>query len=409
MIFIYLQEAHINIKLPGGTNPVTMDEEVDMEDFVHNFSFQIKSEPKVYQMSAVHISTGTEPSEQYPDNETSYASGDYKCDIVSREISQNPPNVDVEIKEELNIHDSPGPNTWNVTDSTEHTFDNSSNNSTTSNSHAHKRPNLILDNEADYAVCIKYEPNSCKEMDSSSKDNPNMPFLQTEEYQDIPNNAQNSQHFDHGDDSYFGECGRTSSDLRNHDTLNRDVQPKSRPNKCEVLELNAQEKTNDCSEQNVDNSVHNYHNHDHTYTTYSKKSCRSHNVNIADARDEEICQGDVCSDMAINDQDHKGKHKGKKLYQCDLCSYSTISLSYLEAHKQKCKGEKLYKCDMCSYTATSSCHIDAHKRYHTRERMYKRDRLMDVYETWYDVLMAWHRHKDVLVISAQGRIQGEAK
>ena len=28
---------------------------------------------------------------------------------------------------------------------------------------------------------------------------------------------------------------------------------------------------------------------------------------------------------------------------------------------------------------------------------------------WDEVLMAWHMHKDVLAIFAQGRIQGEAK
>ena len=369
-----------------------MDEEVDVENVDQDYSVQVKSEPTVFEMSVVNMNKGTEPRELYPKKNPSDESVDYKC-----ETAQNVQNVDFQIKRELNLHDSFGLYSWNMTDSIEHPSDYSNNSLGTTDLHVHNRPSFILRNKADYAVCIKYEPNVHEESNSSSKGNQSKPCLQTEKNQDTSGNAhnkdnyrksclkteqyqdtpkQNSQHFDHCDDSCFGECGGISFNLQNQDELNRDVHPQFKSIKYEIPELNTHAKTNECCEPNVENnSVHNYHNHDHTYCICSEESCRLQNTRIlAEAGTAKMHQSDMCSYISYDHgqlEAHEEKHNGTKPYKCDLCSYSSISLSYLKAHKQKHKGEKLYKCDICDYNTVLFSNLVEHIRKHKGKNPYK--------------------------------------
>ena len=184
-----MQETNIDIDVADSTNPVIMDDEVDMESCVHYDSVQIKSEPNDLEMIANDMNTGAGPSE--PDKKTTSGPGDNEFDVESCETARNIQNVGVDIKEESNIYYKLSPCSWNVTDSTEHTLisDYSSNNdSGTTNLHVHNRPSFILSNEAEFAVCIKYEPNLREDSDPSYQ---SKPCFQTKEYQDTLDNTQN--------------------------------------------------------------------------------------------------------------------------------------------------------------------------------------------------------------------------
>ena len=58
--------------------------------------------------------------------------------------------------------------------------------------------------------------------------------------------------------------------------------------------------------------------------------------------------------------------KGRKVYKCDECDYTTEISSNIKSHKRKHSGEKPYKCDKCDYASTQSSALGIHKRKHNK-------------------------------------------
>ena len=276
-----MQEVHIDIKLTGDANSVTMDEDADL-----SYGVQIKSEPNINERRTV-MCTGTEPRKQYPDSKASDGSDDYRCNIESPETAKNFQNVGVKIEEESNIYDKCRPCSWdiavkkepkegdtcssNVTFSREHPSDCSGNHSGTTNLHAHKC--IILSDKGDNAVCIKDKPNSQKS---------------------YPGNMYKCD--------VFSYSTVWPSDIATH----KCKRPGEKPYKCDV-----------CSFKTITSS-------------YLERHKRKHTA-------EKPYKCDVCSYSAAWPSHlarHKRKHSGEGSYKCDVCSYTTISSSHLVVYKR---------------------------------------------------------------------------
>ena len=353
-----------------------MDEEIDTENSIHNYNIQVKSEPNLHGMSTVNKYAGTEPSERYPDSKTSDGSDDYNCDIESRETTQNFPNVDINIKEEPNVYDKSHPSCWNAIDSTEDSSDlYSSNNSVPKHLNAHTRPSFILSNKVEYAVCIKYEPNSGDEVESTSKGNPSKPCVQNQEYQDTPDSTQKSPCFDNSENiNSYGDSGCSFSDPRKYEIMNRNVQQKCTSIKSEIPEPSIPEKTNECGNSTsrsiaLDEDIKRKHTNEKLYKcdVCSYSTTRRNNLLSHKRKHTVEKSGDICShstSLPRNIQNvaaHKRKHTGKKQYKCVLCSYSNVWRSALARHKRTHKQEKPFKCDVCSYKSATSEDLARHR------------------------------------------------
>ena len=176
--------------------------------------------------------------------------------------------------------------------------------------------------------------------------------MENEEYQDTTDNTQNSNGLDNSDNSHcYRDCGRSSFDMRNHDTCMwcRDVQQICISIKCEIPGPNIPEKTNECSNN-----------------TYQSDALEQDQVKLSSGK---LYNCDVCSYTTTRTNNlwsHKRKHK-EKLYKCDVCSYRTAWSGHFAVHKRKHTN----KCDMCSYSTVWPGALAVHKRIHTGEKPYQ--------------------------------------
>ena len=345
-----------------------MDEEIDTENNVQFKRVQIKSEPSIYKMSTVGISTGTVSCERYPDNQANDGSGDYKYDIESQETAETFQNVDIQIKDEPNAYDTCGHYSWKVNETRDQSSDNQSGNSGDYELHMRKEPSGLELYGSKYAVCIKYEPNPCEVNESLTKSGSSVNFGK-------PKDQKNYKFND------CTPCSRNCYEKCSHasdDVFNGGVQVSSGPIKCEKNEYNIQKES---TKQNI----HSY-NREHGYdddnpsnrTCYEKSHNSDYNVYIAKSTHVEKKQytSDICNFSSIYSSNlaaHKQIHKGAKSYSCDVCCYSTYKSSDLVRHKRKHAGEKPYKCDVCSYNAVDRDKLARHKIKHNGEKPYKCD------------------------------------
>ena len=349
-----------------------MDEEIDTESNVHYNRVQIKSEPSVYNMSTVSIFTGTESCEQYPDtkcNQSSDGSGDYKCDIESHETAKTIQNMEVQIKEEPNTYDTCGHYSWNVTEARDQSSDHQSRSSGENDLHVHKGANCLDLNVTNYAVCIKYEPNSCEENGSLTKYGSSVNFGKQNDQ------ANGKLNYYTPDNSHcYENCSHDSDDI-----FNGDVQISCRQIKCEKNESNIQKERTKQNVHCTNNRVHTYDDHNPTHIIcYEENHDVNYSVNIAKRthieRKQYTC--DICSFSSVYSSSlaaHKRRHTGAKPYSCDVCNYNSTTKYQLARHKRIHTGEKPYKCDICSYSAISSSTLGLHKRKHTEEKLHKCD------------------------------------
>ena len=279
-----------------------------------------------------------------------------------------------------------------------------------------ERPSYLFSNnaEADYAVCIKYEPISNNKSEFYASYNSlhsRKRYGKTNEYHEIPSNKF-SCHC-----QADNTCSPTSDDLKNQGLL-----IKCGPIKCEVPEPYIQGNSRGSSllynAFNSNNGLSNTHFLDHSYCVYNYgKSDSSQKLELTSKRTREqkepyecdVCgiktykleyleahkrkhtrgklhKCDVHSNNTIRSSElvkcnlwpsrlvlHKRKHTGVKPYKCELFSYSTCWSYALERHRRKHTGEKPYKCNMCSYSTAWSNALIVHKRFHTGKKPYKCD------------------------------------
>lgn len=85
---------------------------------------------------------------------------------------------------------------------------------------------------------------------------------------------------------------------------------------------------------------------------------------------EKGVQCDICKKMLRNKKNlilHLTRHTGVKMFTCELCASSFYTLSELCNHKRMIheKGKHIYKCDICNYTSYRSETLKKHKKRHT--------------------------------------------
>ena len=112
--------------------------------------------------------------------------------------------------------------------------------------------------------------------------------------------------------------------------------------------------------------------HNSVNTFYHDNSCcASYEQSHSSHKSENIQMGKQPGDLEkllLPKQDFT-----KKEFKCDVCSYTTICMSYLKRHKMQHALEKPYKCDVCSYSTARSSNLREHKANHTGEKPYKCD------------------------------------
>ena len=431
----------------------TMNDNKDnTKPYLQYNSVQSEGKPNPYEMSTVNTSTGTESRDNRLVNQTS----DGSRDMGSSEATKRFQKLGVQIKEEPNMDDTSGTSNRNETGFngqlhvSHYPSDNSgkgklgqsdrnfyvrikeepskystsvtpscnetglSVNTGKGNLDACNGPRVAFRDGTDYAVCIKYEPNSCEEIDpdaSINDVNPSKAYVQTKNY-DILGNTDIRHPYQHHPDNVhpfhasvdkrhcYGDCKPAPDDLQNQDT-----QMKYGPMKCKIAEHPIQKNTVYCNNHNGGSSVQNNHDHSHIFSISYEKIYSSDSDDSSAERQRntqkvfrcDICsyrvtlpcetnyqkdtevkqyKCDMCSYNTVYPRNlalHNEKHTSDKPYKCNVCIYSTYRSSSLEMHKRKHTGENRFKCDMCSYSTNWNSELRRHKRKHTGEKPYKCD------------------------------------
>ena len=341
MLF-YLQEA--------------MNENIDDTETYRQFcSVQFEGKPNLYKMSAVNRDTGTASRDNRHVNQTR----DGSRDMESSATAQGVQTVGVQIKEEPNMDDTSGTSSCNKTDFigqlhvSDYPSDNSgkgnlgqsarnsdvrikeepskygtsvtpscnetglirhlhpSDNTGKGNSDTCNGPRVAYRDGTDYAVCIKYEPNSCEEIDpdaSVSDVNPSKAYVQTKSYHDTQANTDiRHPYHNHPDNVHpyhasadkrhcYVDCKPAPDDLQN-----RDTQIKHGPIKFEIQDHSIQKNTCNvyCNNNNGGSSVQNNHDHSHIFSISYEKIYISDN----------------------DDSSPERQRNTHKVFRCDICSY----------------------------------------------------------------------------------------
>ena len=308
-------------------------------------------------MIAGNIGPGTKSRDNRPVNQTS----DGSCDMESNETDQSVKNVGVQIKEEPNMDDTCtyGTSSCDVASFIGQISDYPSDNSGKGNLYVHSELGSVFRDGTDYAVCIKYEPNTSElaidSVASVNDVNPGKSHDQTKDgnkrsYHEHQDNWQS--YHDNLVNSHYagGDIKNASCILQKKDTkiINGTV-------KCEIPENRTQKNTVPYTNNNSGNSAHNHHDHNHIFSVSYEKINGSDNSDSSPEQQDttrKVFKCDICSYVIT-------------MYMCNVCSYSTDESSRLVIHQRKHTGEKSYKCNMCSYSATSSYRLRKHKQTHT--------------------------------------------
>ncbi|XP_077564402.1 uncharacterized protein LOC144179848 [Haemaphysalis longicornis] len=71
---------------------------------------------------------------------------------------------------------------------------------------------------------------------------------------------------------------------------------------------------------------------------------------------------------------HRQQHglpPGRRLLQCQQCSFSALHPSHMKRHQRSHTGERPYQCSHCNKAFAMKTHLDVHLRTHTGERPYQ--------------------------------------
>ena len=329
---------------------------------------QIKSEPNICVNSSNHA-TGT---------------------CTETEIIGSPrsiQNTEVSIKMETITHDVFDPSGGMLTDDLTHKSGKNS-------LHVHEQLDRLSSNSTNYAICIKYEPDSGAEGESYTPGSISCPSRS----EDLKNN-----HHIRDNSHCYGNC----SNIPNN-ALNRGDQPSCGPIKIEINDSHMQ-KDSKASISPQHNCVNTFYHDNSCCASYeqSHSSHKSENIQMGKqpgdlekllspkqdyTKKEFKC--DVCSYTTICMsylKRHKMQHAVEKPYKCDVCSYSTVRTRDLVRHKRKHTEEKPYMCEVCGFTTRSANSLRSHKRTHTAEKLYKCD--VCSYNTVWPNALAVHKRK----------------
>ena len=364
-------------------------------------------------MSAGNKGSGSESRDNRHVNQTR----DGSRGMESNETDQSVKNFGVQIKEEPNMDDTCtyGTSSCNVTGFIGILSDHLNDNSGKRNLDVHSELGSVLRDGTDYAVCIKYEPQSSEpETDpvvSVNDVNPGKSHVQTKDsnklcYHEHQDNGQ-SYHDNLANSHYAGgDIKNASCNLQKKDTkiIYGTV-------KCEIPENRTQKNTVPYTNNNSGNSGHNHHDHNHIFSVSYEKINGSDNSESSPEQQDttrKVFKCDICSyvitmfmcnvcsystDESSRLVIHKRKHTGEKPFKCDVCSYSTTSSYSLHTHKKEhtVTVEKVFKCDVCTYSTNWSSNLVKHKRKHTGENPYKCD--VCSYSTSYAGSLLVHKRK----------------
>ena len=281
-------------------------------------------------------------------------------------------NAEMSIKMEPITYDTYDPSCCMITDNLTHKSGKNS-------LHVHEQLDRLSSNSTNYAICIKYEPDSGAEGESHTSGSIASP---------------------------------SSSEVKIYDNaLNKDDQQSCGPIKIEINDSHMRKdfiaSTSAHHSSCSDNSVETFDGEDTCSVSFEPLHGSHKNVNIQEGKQlgekpitptrnytkrEYKC--DVCRYSTVSSsllKRHKKQHTENKPYKCDVCSYSTIFMSYLKRHKMQHTGEKPYKCDVCSYKTTRSNLLAEHQAKHTGEKSY----LCDVcsYSTFRSSNLRAHKRK----------------
>ena len=269
--------------------------------------------------------------------------------------------------------------------------------SETNSLHVHEQLDRLSSNSTNYAICIKYEPDSGT--DSESHTSVSIASLSSSE---VKTNSHQIR-----DNSYcYGDCSNISDNV-----LNRGHQQRCGPIKIEInnsrMWKDSIAPTSPHHTSSSDNSVETFYHDDKCYVSYEQLHSSHKNVNMKEGEEQgekpltpkqhitkEKYTCDVCSYSTISSslfKRHKIKHIGEKPYKCEVCSYSTTRSTLLAEHRARHTGEKLYKCDVCSFSAGRHNNLVRHMRKHTGEKLYKCDACS--YSTTRSDQLADHKRK----------------
>ena len=263
----------------------------------------------------------------------------------------------------------------------------------------HEQLDRLSSNSTNYAICIKYEPDSGADGESYTSGS-----IVSPSRSEVKANSHQVRDNSH----CYSNCYNISDNL-----LNRSHQQSCGPIKIEISDSHMLKPpiapTSPYRTSDNDNSEDTFY-HDDKCCVGDEQLHSSHeNVNMKEGKQQgekpltpkrnhtkEECTYDVCSYRTIFSnlsKRHKTKHTGdlEKPYKCDMCSYSTTRSTLLREHKARHTGEKLYKCHVCSFSAGRHNNLVRHMRKHTGEKLYECDACS--YSTTRSDQLADHKRK----------------
>ncbi|GBP54655.1 Zinc finger protein 26 [Eumeta japonica] len=98
-----------------------------------------------------------------------------------------------------------------------------------------------------------------------------------------------------------------------------------------------------------------------------KNHMREHSENNYDTKEDKYKTGGLKTSRS------KCGKKGKKLYKCDQCAFTSNKSTNLKSHIRTHTRETPYKCEQCAYSASRLSHLKNHIRKHTGEKPYACD------------------------------------
>ena len=338
-------------------------------------------------MSTVNRDTRTESRDDRPVNQMR----DGSRAMESSATAQSVQNLDVQIKEEPTMDGTSGASSFNETGfiGQLQVSHYPSDNTGRGNLDEHRDQQFVFRYGTDYAVCIKYEPTSCEEIDpvaSVNDVNTSKAYVQTKSDHDTQDNTDNKHWYHYTQDStrnkycYHDHQDNGRSYHANRDNVDNDGSTEQQRTK------ETQYKS-DISIDSIAMPCHaetNYQtdtdNKEYTCDTCSYSSVYLHNLALHNLirhkrkhTGEKLFKCDMCSNRTVKPSNlvrHNRKHRGEKLYNCDVCNYSTTRSTLLAENQVR---EKPYKCNVCSYSTFSSRDLVTHKRVHTGDNLHKCD------------------------------------